>query len=55
MVKCSFTKYVILSLSPLAVTQISDFAPAFSKEFVEILASVKCRFSLKRARDMTRR
>ena len=32
----------------------SDFAPASSKEFLDIQATVECGFTLKRVRDMTR-
>ena len=31
-----------------------DFAPASSKEFLDIQATVECGFTLKRVRDMTR-
>ena len=40
--------------SPVAVTSPSDFAPASSKEFLDIQATIECRFTLKRVRDMTR-
>ena len=36
--------------SPVAATYISDFAPASSKEFLDI----ECGFTLKCAHDMTR-
>ena len=32
----------------------SDFAPALSKEFLDIQATIECEFTLKRARDTTR-
>ena len=32
----------------------SDFAPASSKEFFDIQATIECGFTLKRVRDMTR-
>ena len=38
--------------SPLAVPSTSDFAPATSKEFLFIQATIECRFT--RIRDMTR-
>ena len=41
-----------LGSSPVAVTSPSDFAPASSKEFLDIQA--ECGFTLKRVRDMTR-
>ena len=40
--------------SPVAVTYTSDFAPASSKEFLDIKATIKCGFTLKCVRDMTR-
>ena len=42
------------SSSPVAVTSPSDFAPASSKEFLDIQATIECGFTLKRVRDMTR-
>ena len=45
---------VVLGSSPVAVTSPSDFAPASSKEFLDIQATVECGFTLKRVRDMTR-
>ena len=35
-----------------AVTSPSDFAPASSKEFLDIQATIECGFTLKRVRDM---
>ena len=35
-------------------TSPSDFAPASTKEFLDIQATVECGFTLKRVRDMTR-
>ena len=40
--------------SPVTVTSPSDFAPASSKEFLDIQATVECGFTLNRIRDMTR-
>ena len=40
--------------SPVAVTSPSDFAPASSKEFLDIQATIECGFTLERVRDMTR-
>ena len=37
-----------------AVTSPSDFAPASSKEFLDIQATIEFGFTLKRVRDMTR-
>ena len=45
---------MVLGSSPAAVTSPSDFAPASSKEFLEIQATIECGFTLKRVRDMTR-
>ena len=40
--------------NPVAVTSPSDFAPASSKEFLDIQATINCGFTVKSARDMTR-
>ena len=48
------TLYSCLGSSPVAVTSPSDFAPASSKEFLDIQATIECGFTLKRVRDMTR-
>ena len=45
---------MVLGSSPDTVTSPSDFAPASSKEFLDIQATVECGFTLKRVRDMTR-
>ena len=45
---------MVLGSSPIAVTSPSDFAPALSKEFLDIQATIECGFTLKRVRDMTR-
>ena len=45
---------MVLGSSPVTVTSPSDFAPASSKEFLDIQATVECGFTLKRVRDMTR-
>ena len=46
--------YVVVGSSPIAVTKISDFAPALSKELLEIEATIECGFTPKRVRDMIR-
>ena len=38
--------------NPVTVTSPSDFAPASSKEFLDIQATIECGFTLKRVRDM---
>ena len=38
--------------NPVAVTSPSDIAPASSKEFLDIQATIECGFTLKRVRDM---
>ena len=43
---------VLLGLSPVAVTQTSDIAFLWSKEFLDIQANIKCGFTLKRVHDM---
>ena len=45
---------MVLGSSPVAVTSPSDLAPASSKEFLDIQATIECGFTLKRVRDMTR-
>ena len=54
MVECWFKNEVVLASSPVAVTSLSDFAPASSKEFLDIQATIECGFTLKLVRDMTR-
>ena len=46
---------MVLGSNPVAVTSPSDFAPALSKEFLDIQATIECGFTLKRVSDMTRR
>ena len=46
--------YVVVGSSPIAVTKISDFAPALSKELLEIEATIECGFTPKRVRGMIR-
>ena len=53
MVECSFKNQVVLGSSPVAVTSPSEIAPASSKEFLDIQATIECGFTLKRVRDMT--
>ena len=38
----------------ITVTSPSDFAPASSREFLDIQATIECGFTLKCVRDMTR-
>ena len=45
---------MVLVSSPVAVTSPSDFAPASSKEFLDIQATIECGFTLKCVREMTR-
>ena len=45
---------MVLGSSPVAVTLTSDYAPASSKEFLDIQATIECEFTLKRVRDMIR-
>ena len=45
---------MVLGSSPVVVTSPLYFAPASSKEFLEIQATIECGFTLKRVRDMTR-
>ena len=52
MVECSFTNQVVVSSSPVSVTQTSDITPVLSKEFLDLQATTECRFTLKLVRDM---
>ena len=52
MVERSFTNYVVVGLSPVAVIFTSDIAPVLSKEFLDIQATIECGYTLKRVRDM---
>ena len=45
---------MVLGSSPVAVTSPSNFAPASSKEFLDIQATLEYGFIMKRVRDMTR-
>ena len=45
---------MVLGSSPIAVTSPSDVAPASSKDFLDIHATIECGFTLKRVRDITR-
>ena len=54
MIECSFINLVVVGSSPVGVPQTSDFALSSSKEFLEIQATIECRFTLKCVCDMTR-
>ena len=43
---------MVVGSNPVAVTSPSHFAPASSKEFLDIQATIECGFTLKRVRDM---
>ena len=43
---------MIVSSNPVAITYTSDIAPVLSKEFLDIQATIECRFTLKSVRDM---
>ena len=45
---------MVVGSSLVAVTKTSDSAPASSKEFLKIQATVECVFTPKRLRDMAR-
>ena len=54
MVECSFiTKWLWVRVQ-LQSLKTSDFAPASSKEFLDIQATIECGFTLKRVRDIIR-
>ena len=46
---------VVLGSSPVTVTKPSEFAPASSKEFLDIQATIECGFTLEHVRDMARK
>ena len=50
----SFTNKVVVGLNLVAVTETPDIAPVSSKEFLDIQVTIRCRFTLKRVRDMIR-
>ena len=54
MVDCLSKNDVVLGSSPVVVTSNSSFAPASSKEFLDIEATIECGLNLNRVRDMTR-
>ena len=43
---------MVLGLDSVAVTQTSDVAPVLSKKFLNIQATIECKFTLKRIRGM---
>ena len=45
---------MVLGSIPVAVASLSDFAPAASKEVLDIQTTRECGFTLKRVPDMTR-
>ena len=47
MVQCSFINKVVVGSSLAAVTKTSDFAPALSKESLDIQGTMQCGFILK--------
>ena len=54
MVKCLFTNLVIFGSSAVAVTLISDIVPDWSKELLDIQATIECRCTVKNVRDRIR-
>ena len=53
-VESSFKNEAVLCSGPAAVIEPSDFASPWSKEFVDIQATMEGGFILKRVLDMTR-
>ena len=43
---------MVVGSNPVAVTLTSDIAPFLSKEFLDIQATIECRFTLKHVCDM---
>ena len=54
-VRCIWLDLFIMSGTSLRVNPPSDMAPASSKEFLDIQATVECGFTLKLVRDMIKR
>ena len=52
MLECSFTNQVVVGSNLVAVTQTSDIAPVSNEEFLDIQATIECRFTLKCVRDL---
>ena len=52
MVECSFTNLVAVGSNPIALTLTSDIAPVSSKGFLDIQATIECRFTVKCVRHM---
>ena len=52
MVECLFTNQVVVGLNPVAVFYTSDIMSDSSKEFLDIQATIECRFTLKRLPGM---
>ena len=46
MFECSFMNYVVVGSSGVAVTHNSDFAPASSKDFIDIEVTIYCGYAL---------
>ena len=53
MAECLFMNSLVVGSSSVAVTYVSDFAPASSKEFLDIQATIEGRFTLKRVEEHT--
>ena len=51
-VECWFTNYVVVESILIAATSASDIAPDSVKEFLDIQASIECRFTLNRVHDL---
>ena len=54
MVECSFTNFVVVGLSHVAVTKTLDIVPDSDKEFLDIRTTIEYGFTLKRVRKMIR-
>ena len=55
MVECLFTNQVLAGFNSVAATQTFhsiDIVPVLSKEFLDIQATIECRFTLKHVHDM---
>ena len=52
MVECLFRNELVVGSNPVAVTYTLEITPVSSNEFLDIQATIECRFTLKRVRHM---
>ena len=52
MVECLLRNELVVGSNPVAVTYTLEITPVSSNEFLDIQATIECRFTLKRVRHM---